>query len=78
MSTPNDGGSGPVQPAQDGATPGYHAFLLRLWSAADGSGWHASLQTSGSGARLGFGDFEQLIAHLRGLLDLPGDDPTAD
>ena len=42
----------------------YHAGLLRLWRDGQGGAWHASLQDTKSGERIGFADLERLFAYL--------------
>ncbi len=44
----------------------YHAYLLRLWLAADerGSVWRASLEDPHTGERLTFATLERLFAFL--------------
>lgn len=45
----------------------YLAYLLRLWQVAGTDGgpvWRASLEDVHTGARLGFGSLEQILAFL--------------
>ncbi len=57
------------------ATDEYRAYLLRLWRVEDnGKRWRARLEDIGSGASLGFGSLEQLLAFLQHLGE-EGDKP---
>ena len=51
---------------------GYRSFMLRLWRGDDGdaSQWRASLQDSRTGERIGFASLENLMAYLRGQINL--------
>ncbi len=44
----------------------YHAYLLRLWRVNTGRStvWHASLEDSRTGERIGFADLRGLLAFL--------------
>lgn len=46
----------------------YLSYLLRLWetSSEDEHIWRASLESPGSGKRLGFASLEELFAFLKG------------
>jgi hypothetical protein len=57
--------------------PSYRAYLLRLWRDGDNATWHASLQATDAPERIGFGDFDELVAYLRLLLEVPHGSPGA-
>ncbi|MGD2143851.1 MAG: hypothetical protein PVF54_05175 [Anaerolineae bacterium] len=44
----------------------YVAYLLRLWQAGgeDGTAWRASLESAGTGERVGFASLEELFRFL--------------
>jgi hypothetical protein len=49
------------------ATPGYHAYMLRLWrvQSKQGRPWRAFLEDAHTSERRGFSDLEALFAYLR-------------
>lgn len=49
------------------SSPGYHAYLLRIWlsnAAAGDACWRASLQDTTGGQRIGFASLEELFVFL--------------
>ncbi len=49
----------------------YHPYLLRLWRTgqAEHGCWHASLENSHTGERIGFAGLEELFAFLMERVD---------
>ncbi|HEX9074394.1 MAG TPA: hypothetical protein VF932_01385 [Anaerolineae bacterium] len=51
-------------PNADGRHPAiYQSYLLRLWKTEQAD-WHASLEDSRTGERIGFANLDQLFAFL--------------
>jgi hypothetical protein len=59
------------QSEQDTKNAQRYSFLLRLWQTNRSSktDWHASLENSITGERLGFANLEQLFAFLMSLIE---------
>jgi hypothetical protein len=60
----------------DGQEPrDYRSYLLRLWRAAPGQPWRASLQSAATGETRAFATFGALVAFLVAGLTAGEDDP---
>ena len=54
-------------PVRDVEIPNRFAFLLHVWYTA--GQWRASLESLGTGKRLGFANLEQLFCYLMDLIE---------
>jgi hypothetical protein len=61
-------------------TPGYRAYLLRLWRVDDGANalWRASLQDVRTGQRLGFANLDKAFAFLQQQITTSPDTQSSD